>query len=211
MSANLYASVAELKDRLGIVDSDRDFALDRCLESASRWIDRTLGTRFYHALTPEVRYYTMSSCAWRIDLDDLLSITELATDANSDGTYETVWTLNTDYRLGPVNAPLKGEPYRWIEKVWYTGRFSFPAYDRAVRVTSSTFGWCALANCPPGIRELALAVAEVDAHNVLDVTLPGAQTYKLGAELTVTMAGREIPKRALQLLRNYQHDGGFIG
>lgn len=210
MAANVYVSSSELKDRLGITDSDRDFALDRCVESASRWVDRALGTRFYHAATPEVRYYTLGANGWRVDLDDLLSVTEIATDANNDGTYETVWTLNTDYRLGPVNALLKSEPYRWIEKVWNTGRFSFPAYDRGIRVTSSTFGWCALSACPPGVRELTLLVAEQHAFNVLDTTMPGAQTYKLGTELTVTMASRDLPPQARDLLRQFQHDGGFI-
>lgn len=211
MSANLYASVSELKDRLGITDTDRDFALDRALESASRWVDRTLGTRFYTPGTPEVRYYTITNCGWRIDIDDVLSVTEVATDANSDGTYETVWLAGTDYRLGPINAPLKSEPYRFIEKVWWTGRFSFPAYEYAVRVTSSTFGYCALTDCPPGIRELTMLVAEQHAHNVLDTTLPGAQTYKLGNELTVTMATRDLPPAAQSILRQFQPTGGFIG
>jgi gp6-like head-tail connector protein len=207
----MYVSVSELKDRLGITDTDRDFALDRAIEAASRWIDLKLGTRFYTTpAAPEVRYYTLSDCGWEVAVDDLLGLTELATDANGDGVYETIWTLNTDYRLGPPNAQYKNQPYRKLEKVWWTGRFSFPSYDRAIRVTSEQFGFCAIADVPPGIRELALLVAEQNAFNVLDVTMPGAQTYKLGAELTVTMATRDLPKLAQDILQEFRPTGGFL-
>lgn len=207
----MYASVSELKDRLGFTDPDRDFALDRAIESASRWIDKTLGTRFYTtAGTPEVRYYSVTNCGWEIAVDDVLSVSEVATDANNDGTYETIWTANTDYRLGPANAALKGEPYRKLEKVWYSGRFFFPAFDRAIRVTSDSFGYCTLANVPPSIRELTMMVAQKMAPEILDATLPGTQTYKLGNEITVTMASQELPPLAQTILRQFRPTGGYI-
>ena len=58
MSANLYASVAEFRDRMGITNTESDWQLDRALQTASRWIDRTLGRRFYTTDSDEIRYYT---------------------------------------------------------------------------------------------------------------------------------------------------------
>ena len=212
-SSNLYASLAEFKDRLGIDGSDhsRDYALDHVLQSASRWIDATLGRRFYTTPSPEVRYFTANLSFYYVDVDDLLSVTELATDANSVGTYDTLWTANTDYRLGPINAVAEGKPYQFIEKVWWTGRYSFPAYPYGVRVTGQ-FGYCTLANVPPLIRELTMMVAETDSGPVNDLVIPGVATYKLGNELTVTAGGKNISTRAKSILDAYANtrQGAFV-
>lgn len=209
MSSNLYASVAEFKDRMGITSDERDFAIDRVLEGASRWIDRVTGRRFYANAAPEVRYYTLSNweypARWpwpycdRICCDDILSLTEFATDQNGDGTYETVWTANTHYRLEPLDAVIKGEPFTCIVRNSYSGIYSLPTYPNAIRATG-TFGYCTLANCPPNIREATLAITEVDARPILDMAMPGVFTYRLGTEITVTMEGRSVPARAANLL-----------
>jgi hypothetical protein len=190
MSDNLYAPVAELRERLGLTDLSQDFTLDRALQTASRWIDRTLGRRFYIPTVAEVRYYTACESYWYLEVDDFTSVTALATDANGDGVYETVWTVGTDYWLGPRNAPLNGEPYTCINKAWWSGRFSFPAWQDGVQVTGFP-GYCALANCPPQIREFCLRLAgnsvgtSGSSGGASDLVIPGVQSYKIGTELTV--------------------------
>lgn len=206
----LYATTAELKDRLGIEDTARDFALERCLEASSRWIERTLGRRFYvnGVDDPETRYFTADRCYWQVKVDDLLSVTEVASDANNDGVYETIWTAGTDFWLGPRNAPLKGEPYTTINRTWPTGRFSFPAWEYGVRVTSEAFGYS--ATTPAEIRELALMVAELQARPVLDMTMAGVQTYRLGTEMSVTMDVKKLPPMAETILDQYRIGGGYL-
>jgi hypothetical protein len=211
LGSHMYVSVSELKDRLGITDTDRDFALDRAIEAASRHIDRTLGTRFYTTPgVPEIRYYSATNCTWQLRVDDLLSLTEVATDENGDGTYETVWTEGVDFILGPANALYTGDAYNRLDKLWWTGRFYFPVYDRAVRITSEAFGRCTIANVPPGIREASLLLAQNYAWEVLDATMAGVGTYKLGNELTLTMGTRDVPPIVNQILRQFQPAGGFI-
>lgn len=216
MSANLYAPVAEFKDRMSITDTERDLALDRVLQSASRWVDRMTGRRFYTNATPEVRYYTLPlsgmepnynvSRAYGGDyllLDDCQSVTELATDQNGDGVHETIWTPVTDYHLEPLNAPLDGQPYTCIAKTWWTGRFSFPTWPHAVKVTG-TFGYCTLANVPDNVREATMMAAEVLARPIMDLTVAGVQSYKIGSELTVlSMEARALPAVFRPLLEPY--------
>lgn len=212
-SPNVYAYLAEFKDRLGIEGSDqsKDYALDHVLQSASRWIDQTLGRRFYTTAVPEVRYYTAWQSYWYLAVDDILSVTELVTDSNGDGVYETTWLAGTDYRLGPRNAPADGKPYDCIEKIWWTGRYSLPSYPEAVRITGQ-FGYCALADVPPLIRELTMMVAETDSGPVNDLIIPGVATYKLGQELTVSAGGKNISERAKQILDIYTNtkQGAFV-
>lgn len=212
-SPNLYASLAEFKDRLGIAgdDQSKDYSLDHVLQSASRWIDTTLGRRFYTTAVPETRYFTACESYWYLYTGDLLSLTELATDANGDGTYETIWLQGTDFRLGPRNASAFGEPYNCIEKIWWTGRFSLPSYPDAVRITGQ-FGYCSLANVPPQIRELTMMVAETDSGPVNDLTIPGVSTYKLGSELTVTSGSRQLSNRAHEIINLYKvtKAGAFV-
>jgi hypothetical protein len=210
MSANLYASVSELRDRLGLTDTDQDFMLDHALQSASRWIDKTLGRRFFTTAADEIRYFTACNAYWYLETGDLLSVTTLATDANGDGIFETTWTVTTDYWLGPRNAPLDSEPYTCINKNWTSGRYTFPAWQDAVQITGK-FGYCTLANVPPQIRELTLSLAETGTGSVGggDLAIPGVQSYKIGTELSVTMGSTKLADSNLSVLTQFRR-GGFV-
>jgi hypothetical protein len=212
LSSNLYASLSEFKERIGIANDDqtRDFALDHVLEGSSRWIDNILGRRFYTTTADETIYYTATNNYWHLPVEDLLSVTTLATDANGDGVYETSWTVGTDYWLGPKNAVIDGEPYRFISKAWPTGRFNFPAWENAIQVVGKR-GYSTLAARPAAIRELCLMVAEVDAMPLLDLVIAGTATYKLGAELTVTMGGKNLPPLARTIIDQYARNPGHLG
>jgi len=210
MSANLYASVAEFRERLGLTDLSQDFMLDHALQTASRWIDSTLGRRFFTTAAPEIRYYTAPFYSY-LETDDILSVTTLATDANGDGVYETTWTAATDFWLGPRNAPVNSEPYTCINRTSYSGRFSFPAWQDAVQVTG-LFGYCTLANVPPQIRELCLRLAGNSVGTsgagggASDLVIPGVQSYKIGNELTVvadTSTARSLAPAEAGLLSQF--------
>jgi len=207
--AVLYVSRAEFKDRMGITGDERDFAVDRILDGASRWVENVLGRRFYTTDSDETRYYT-APWYWQFcPADDILSVTSLTTDANGDGVYETNWVQGTDYYLGPVNAVADGLPFTEINRNSWSGRYSFPAYRDGVRIVGR-FGFCSFSNCPAGVRDLTMLVAEGLGQPVLDLAMPGVQNYKLGNELTVTMSGRNLPPVARLLIDQYKRGSRFV-
>lgn len=215
-----YASVDSLKDRLGIAENDsRESALIEAIEAASRWIEKQTGRRFYVASSSEVRYYTPErrnvGVPWNwerpgggwspqiLAIDDAVAVTQVASDESGDGTYGIVWTSGSDYWLEPRNAVAMGQPYRYIHRNQAVGRYLWAPYENGVRVTGS-FGYCTIATLPADIRMLCLMVAEVFARPVTDLAMAGVQTYKLGAELSVTMDSDRLPPLALQILNDYR-------
>lgn len=224
---HLYASLSDLTDRLCISDHDRDLALANCLEAASRWIEHETARRFYVVVpdplaTPagETRYYTAAyvpggrSYPWnlerpsggialphRISVDDVVTVTRVATDEDGDGTYERVWTVGTDYWLGPRNAIVDGKPYRFLNLNQVTGRYIWPSWENAIAVTGS-FGY---STATPGpIRDVCLMVAEVLARPVLDLALVGVESYKIGSDLSIKMKPEDFPPSVQLILQDYK-------
>lgn len=221
-----YANIDELEDRLGIPHADaREPELQRALDAASRWIDQKTGRRFY--TVTETRYYTAQ---WRyprgmgssygdfpwgnperpngggiagqhIAINDFVSVSAVATDDNGDGTYETAWTVGTDYWLGPRNAAADGQPYRSINRNLVTGRYTFPAWENALSVT----GACGFsAATPDAIRQLCLVVAGLFARPVMEMSIPGVQSYQLANDLTVTMQVEDLTPADRAILEQYR-------
>jgi Phage gp6-like head-tail connector protein len=132
-----YCTLAQLKVELGLGDTEDDSTLERIITSVSREIENFCGGRRFYALS-ETRYYT---ARWDNDLlvDDVLTVSSLATDQDGDRIYETVWAT-TDYDLYPLNATLDGGPY-WKIGVAPNGNYWFPAgVPRGVKLTGS-FGY----------------------------------------------------------------------
>lgn len=204
MTGLLYASSTSLMDRLGMEPGDeREGALIEALDAASRWVEFKTERTFYPT-DSEVRYYTLTypwvNGGTQIVIDDFQSITTLQTDNNGDGVFETTWTVGTDYYVGPLNNPVKSKAYNTLYRSSLTGRFWFPAFENAIKVTG-IFGFATTAPAP--IRELTLMVAELLARPVMDLSVAGAQTYKIGTEMSVTMKTEELPPMAKQILKRY--------
>lgn len=106
---NGYCTLAEVKASLRINDSVDDTLLELAVESASRSIDE-FTSRVFYAQGTATRYYAADdSQVCRID--DLVTITELATDNDASGAYATVWSnysngVPVDYQLEPLNNSL---------------------------------------------------------------------------------------------------------
>ena len=93
-----YASPAELKTLLKIVDTTDDAELLRHLAMASRTIDRYCGRWFY--VKTDTRY-PVATGGRRLNLGaDLLVVTTIKTDEDLDATYENT-LATTDYALYP--------------------------------------------------------------------------------------------------------------
>lgn len=152
MTTTSYATIAELKARLGITDSANDPDLTNILAAASAAIEADRRRQFY-ATASETRYYqavTANLCP----IDDLLTLTSLKTDNNEDFSFSYTWAAK-DYMLLPYNGPAKGQPYTVIQRK-PNGSYAFPTTHPGVAVTG-TFGYCATP--PAAIKEATILIA----------------------------------------------------
>lgn len=131
---NGYATLNELKASLAITDTSDDTQLEISITATSRMIDDYTGRFFYQdgtSQSPVVRYFTAQD-PWTMNVDDITTITQIATDDNFNQTWDTVWATS-DFMVEPINNPRKGWPYTRLLAI---GRYVFPYYlPQAVKVT----------------------------------------------------------------------------
>jgi hypothetical protein len=136
---NGYCTLSELKDSLQIDDSVDNASLEAAIMSASRMIDDYTQRFFYKDGTvgsPVARYYTPED-AISLNIDDIVSITSVATDNDLEFTYTTVWATS-DFVVEPINNPRKGWPYNRLVAVGaYVWPFQIP---QSVKITGA-WGW----------------------------------------------------------------------
>ena len=136
---NCYCTLSDLKTSLAIEDIQDDAGLEAAILTASRMIDDYTGRFFYRDGTtaaPVTRYYTPDS--WYItNLDDFVSLNQIALDDDFDQTYPTILAAS-DYLIEPINNARRGWPYTRITAI---DRYIFPyAYPQSVRV-QAVWGW----------------------------------------------------------------------
>jgi hypothetical protein len=149
-----YATLAEFKSAIGISDSADDQALQSVLDATDALIDLYTDRKQGFGTATETRYYTAEDYKYVL-VDDLVSITTLTTDDDGNGTYETTWTVNTDYNLAPGNAALDGWPYNEIDvSVTWPRNFPRDVY-RGVKVVG-VFGW---PSVPQAVKQAAIIQA----------------------------------------------------
>lgn len=153
MITNGYATLAEVKSALRITDSIDDSLLEMAIESASRLLDSYTARSFYNAGTA-ARYYAATN-DYQTDIDDAVSISEVATDFSADGTYDTIWQAS-DYEVLPLNGRVDGlpVPYNGLRAI---GDYTFPIYngEGLVKVTG-VWGWSAI---PIAIKQATIIQA----------------------------------------------------
>jgi hypothetical protein len=94
-----------------------------------------------------------------VSIDDLGSTTSLAvaTDGNADGTYETSWTIGTDFVLYPQRAAALARPWTSIVAV---GSKRFPdASSTSARQLIQVTGLWGWPSVPHAVRNAALQLA----------------------------------------------------
>ncbi|GGK32138.1 hypothetical protein GCM10010124_26160 [Pilimelia terevasa] len=192
--AHLYCTAAELKNRVGVEDTEDDFEIQQAVETAAREIDdwckrhffRQAGTRVYAADSP-----------YRCTVDDLVSVTSVRTDEAGDGAFETTWA-GSDYQLRPVNATAGAVP-RPYRQVWAVGGRTWPHHRavlaRAERVeVTGVFGWPAV---PTNVKAAARILA-AEQLKLKDAPFGVAGFGEFGA-----VRVRDNPI-AVRLLRSYR-------
>lgn len=141
-STTVYTTLSDVKNGLQIEDILDDTAIEAAILTASRQIDEYCQRFFYQEGTvqnPSVRYYTAYN-PWTLETDDIVQITELATDTGFDTPlqYQEVWNLNSDVMFEPVNNPKQGFPYTRIMAV---GSYVFPYFFPQTVKISGIFGF----------------------------------------------------------------------
>jgi hypothetical protein len=121
--------LADVKNGLQIEDILDDTAIEAAILTASRQIDEYCQRFFYREGTvasPSVRYYTALN-PWNLETDDIVQITEVATDTGFQTPlqYSQVWNLSSDIMLEPVNNPKKGWP---ITRILAVGQYVWPYF-----------------------------------------------------------------------------------
>jgi hypothetical protein len=148
-----YSTLAETKAALRITDSIDDSLLEMAIESASRLIDAYCARSFYNAGTA-ARYF-VADTDWLTNIDDAISITQVATDTSADGDFDIIWQA-TDYQLEPLNGRVDGlaVPYNGIRAI---DSYTFPIWggEGLVKVTG-TWGWSAV---PTAIKQATIIQA----------------------------------------------------
>lgn len=150
-----YVEVAELKKTIELERNFADLDIRACLIAASRAVEKRCGRRsFWPATQDTVRFY--GAYRRRLWIDDLYNLTEVATDADGDGTYSEIWTENVDFVFEPENAAADAWPWEALCVHPNTSKRGWPfAYPRAVRITGK-FGWPAV---PEAIKTATALVA----------------------------------------------------
>lgn len=162
-----YTLVATVKAELGVSDSAIDTRLARLITAASRAIDARCkrpdnffvgsasGTRVYDVPssvldlgTPLYRRFS----SVEIELGPCLTVTSVKTDEDGDGTFETTWTVSTDYSLLPLNAILDGVPYTKLRVNPY-GSKAMPAGQSRLQVIGT---WGYSTTMPPAIEQACI-------------------------------------------------------
>lgn len=150
---NGYATLAELKARMGVPVSDTadDAIMEAVIEAASRMIDKYCNRVFY-STAGQVRYFTPATEVLTFT-DDLQSVSAVATDRNLDRTWSNVIPA-ADFELGPLNNAVSSWPFTEIRMKPLAGE-SFDLGLEMVKVTG-TWGW---ATVPDAVNEACLITA----------------------------------------------------
>lgn len=145
-----YCDEDDLKKALaiGTADTADDDLLGEIAHTVSRMIDDYTG-QFFYAIAGGTAYYTAANAAF-VPTDPFTSITQLATDDDGDGTFETIWTAG-DYIASPYNAALFSQPYRALQKT-PDSNVAFPYIARGVRLIGN-LGW---SSVPVAVKQAAI-------------------------------------------------------
>ncbi len=137
-----YTTLQEVKDILRITDNVEDTLIERCVESASRHIERYCERTFTSGSA--TRIYTPND-SYICEIDDLITLTSIKTSTDADGSFDTTWTA-TDYQLEPLNG-IAGGVYSPYTRIRAVGNYLFPTVNfpdsqgEATVEVSGVFGW----------------------------------------------------------------------
>jgi hypothetical protein len=188
-----WIAVRGLSGNVGTDTSD-DSSTEILIESASRYLDRETGRRFYPDAS-DGTYYFQAQDAFNLDLPDFASITSVSVDYGNTRSY-TALTLATDCDLLPDNYAAEGTPINAMA-IAPTSSAYFPTQRKGVKIVGKR-GWLA---APTDIKEACLSIAQ---------SLNGARSGQSSmGKMTVTAAGvvirpEDVPAFAQKIIAHYR-------
>lgn len=189
-----YVTEEELKTILGVQNETyADAALEIAVNAAKEMIDGYMDTRFDQH--EEVRFYEPGRYDHAIRIDDLLEAESVTVDTAGDGSYGTVWELDTHYYLDPPNATASGVPSRELVLNRRSGA-RFSRYPRGLRI-EGTFGW---AEVPWAVKQASVLIANRLLARTRSAPL-GVLAVQAGDAVAAARLGRVDPDVA-NLLEN---------
>jgi hypothetical protein len=190
---NGYATLAQAKTFLSIIDSVDDTLLESLIESASRSIDRIANRRFYIDAVASARKYRASSPVF-LFTDDISGTSGLIVkvDEDGDGVFETTFTLDSDYVMDPLTAPSLNRPFTQVTIVSNINTFPiFPGlFSNGLRPgieVTAKWGWPAV----PDDIETACLILTADLYKRKDSPGGVLGLGDLGA-IRMSPLGRDI-------------------
>jgi len=141
-----YITASNLASWLNISGTSDDARLALAVTAASRAVEKHCSQVFTLGSGTAARTYTAAS-PWSVNVDPIAATSGLVvkTDTGNVGTYDTTWTVTTDYILEPAGGivdGVEGWPYTEIEAV---GGLMFPTWGNRPRVqVTATWGWPAV-------------------------------------------------------------------
>lgn len=195
MSVTDYISTDQLRaaiEPVGTYKTAQDETLYQlAISAASQLTFEWCGRHFYRTELAETRLYEADTGEWMCvdDFDDTTGLV-LKTDDDFDGTYETTWTLGTDFVAWPYTR-LNGHPYT---RLYAVGTKRFPVGVRRSGVQVSTqWGWG--ANPQPVVQgNLLLAILFYKGKDFISV-----DDYNVSSAFV-----------AATLLKPYAREGGLL-
>jgi hypothetical protein len=195
-----YASLTDLKVRLGVTNNEHDDRFRTALLVATDGVNGFCHRQFNLATGATARKSRPVGHDLCI-VDDFVSVSSIATDETNTGSFSTTWSA-TDYELYPLNGVVDGEPgwpFWRIGATLQQGR-RFPCYRRATVQVTAVWGWAAL---PAAVPEATLIVAE-EIANLKDAPF-GVGGYGDFGVIKV----RDNPF-ASRMLKKYQRDAVLV-
>lgn len=199
---NGYATLAEYKAWIAVrglsgsvgTDTSDDSTIEILIESASRYIDRQTGRRFYPDANNGTYYYEAKD-AYCVDLPDFASITTVSADYANTRSYTDL--ASTDWDALPDNYSAEGVPITGLA-ISPVSTMYLPTQRRGVKITGKR-GWLA---APTDIKEACLSITQ---------SLSGTRSGQSAAgKLTVTAAGvvirpEDVPAFAQNIIQHYRN------
>lgn len=150
-----YATLADLREYLGLPNSRQDNLLLDLLDDATAWLTERCGRSFFRSpqvTGTEARTFSIDGSSRTLTVD-LVSVTLVEAAAGTGQAYATI--AATDYELQP-NNPDPGWPYEDLVLNDVATRYqAWPTGFRTVRITG-VFGW---PEVPGLIRRATLDLA----------------------------------------------------
>jgi hypothetical protein len=152
VTSTSYVTPELLAEHLRIDDQDDGPRLSAVSAGVSRAIDQWCGQFFYVTSGTAARVFT--PCAnGHVNTHPFATTTGLTVATGTDGTYDTTWTISTDFVVKPDNGRSSSGELVAYNRLVAVGSRSFPVSVRPTVQVTAQWGWPAV---PDAVTEAAL-------------------------------------------------------